>query len=48
MSIPFVAGKSPSPRKKHAMQILKSEENDDYGSIIVLGGNNTQLCSMDV
>ena len=48
ISIPFVAGKSPSRRCGHAMNSTKYDKNDKYSSIMVIGGNNDTLCHMDV
>ena len=44
----FVAGKGPSPRCGHSMSSIKYDENDKSASIILIGGNNRQLCAMNV
>ena len=48
ISYPFVAGKSPSARCGHAMSSTKYDKKDFYSSIMIIGGNNNTLCSMDV
>ena len=44
----FIAGKSPSGRIGHSMcKVYESEKNTNC-CIIILGGSNEQLCSMNV